>query len=130
MSQRFAAESGGSVNIEGDPARAVANAQLLYTDVWTSMGDEGEEEYRRDVFTPYQINRELLSRAPSDALILHCLPAHFGEEITRDVFDSPQSRVVSQAHNRLPTAAAVFLFLLQREGFYQLRKQYGDSGLS
>jgi len=127
--ERFAAESGGSITLEGDPVRAVANAQVLYTDVWTSMGDEGEEEYRRQIFSPYQINSELLSRAPADALILHCLPAHFGEEITRDVFDSAQSRVVSQAHNRLPTAAAVFLFLLQREGVYQLRKQYGDSGL-
>lgn len=126
--ERFASESGGEVSLEGDPARAVANAQVIYTDVWTSMGDEGEEEDRRQVFSPYQINRALLDRAPRDAIVLHCLPAHFGEEITREVFDSIQSRVVPQAHNRLQTAAAVFLFLLQREPFYQLRKQFGDFG--
>lgn len=123
---RFAEESGGAVSIVLDPVEAVTNAQVLYTDVWTSMGDEGEEESRRKAFGPYQINRGLLDQAPADAIVLHCLPAHFEEEITREVFDSSQSRVVPQAHNRLPTAAAVFLFLLNREFFYQVRKQYGD----
>jgi len=122
----FAEGSGGSVSLVSDPVEAVAEAQVLYTDVWTSMGDEGEEDSRREVFAPYQINRELLGSAPADAIVLHCLPAHFDEEITREVFDSSQSRVVPQAHNRLPTAAAVFLFLLNRELFYQVRKQYGD----
>jgi ornithine carbamoyltransferase len=127
--ERIARVSGGAVALEPDPTRAVAKAQVLYTDVWTSMGDEGEEEMRRQALQPYQINRELVAAAPSDAIVLHCLPAHFDEEITREVFDSPQSRVVSQAHNRLPTAAAVFLFLLNRELFYQVRKQYGDVAL-
>lgn len=126
---RFAEESGGAISLVTDPAGAVADAQVLYTDVWTSMGDEGEEDSRREVFAPYQINRALLTRAPADALVLHCLPAHFDEEITREVFDCAQSRVVPQAHNRLPTAAAVFLFLLNRELFYQVRAQHGDIAL-
>lgn len=123
---RFAEESGGGVTLLSDPIAAVAEAQVLYTDVWTSMGDEGEEALRREAFAPYQINRSLLEHAPADAIVLHCLPAHFDEEITREVFDSFQSRVVPQAHNRLPTAAAAFLFLLNRELFSQVRTQYGD----
>lgn len=115
--------SGGTVTIDNDPVRAVASADVVYTDVWTSMGSEEKAELNRAMLTPYQVNSELMASTPVNTIVMHCLPAHFDEEITREVFDSPRSRVIQQAHNRLPTAAAVFLFCLRREQFYDLLAQ-------
>lgn len=94
------AELGGKVLIERDPALAAKGADVFYTDVWTSMGQEAETEQRRQVFAPYQINEALLAQAPK-ALVLHCLPAHRGEEISESVLEGPQSRVFDQAENRM-----------------------------
>jgi ornithine carbamoyltransferase len=102
----------GEVFITNDPREAVANADAIYTDVWTSMGQEDETEKRLKVFPPFQLNAELMSYAKSDAIILHCLPAHRGEEITAEVMESAQSKVFDQAENRLHAQKAVLLHLL------------------
>jgi ornithine carbamoyltransferase len=109
---RARSEGRGEVLLFKDPKEAVAAADVLYTDVWASMGQEKEAESRRAIFRPYQINSELLSAAPSHAVVLHCLPAHRGEEITDDVMEGPQSVVFDQAENRLHLQMALLDWLL------------------
>ena len=87
--------------VEHDPKVAVAGAHVIYTDVWASMGQEGETAVRRLAFEPYQVNAELFRLADPAAIFLHCLPAHRGEEVSDEVLDSPQSLVIPQAANRL-----------------------------
>ena len=94
------------------PGQAVEDCDLVTTDVWTSMGDESESEKRKQLFKSYQINQNLFDKAKSDAIFLHCLPAHRGEEVDADVIDGPRSRVWQQAHNRLFTSKALIEFLL------------------
>ena len=107
-----AARNGGDVRLETDPAAAVKDAAFLYTDVWTSMGQEDEANARRKDFLPYQINRALVAQAPSGVRILHCMPAHRDEEITHDVFESDGSLVFDQAENRLHAQKAILETLL------------------
>jgi len=95
-----------------DVAEAARGADVLYTDVWTSMGQEDEAERRRKVFSKFQINSKLVELAAPDALVMHCLPAHRDEEITADVIDGPNSVVFDQAENRLHSQKALLLFLL------------------
>ena len=102
----------GEVEITTDPFEAVKNADAVYTDVWTSMGQEEESAKRLKVFPPYQINAALMRAANPDAILLHCLPAHRGEEVTAEVFESPASRVFAQAENRLHAQKAVLLNLM------------------
>jgi ornithine carbamoyltransferase len=104
---------GGKVKIVSDPEEAVKNADVLYTDTWISMGQEREIERRKKIFKGYQINQKLLSLAKPDAIVMHCLPAHRGEEITDDVIDSPQSVVIDQAENRLHTQKALLEMLIK-----------------
>ncbi len=99
--------SGGDIRVETDPRAAVKDAAFVYTDVWASMGQEGEAEERVRKFTPYQVNAELLRHAPEGVWILHDQPAHRGEEITADVFDGPRSLVFEQAENRLHAEKAI-----------------------
>ena len=94
-----------------EPSEAVSDAAAVYTDVWASMGQEGEAALRSEVFASYQVNSELMSLAPSDALVMHDLPAHQGEEITREVFDAPNSIVFDQAANRLFTTQAALKYM-------------------
>jgi ornithine carbamoyltransferase len=108
-------ETGGAVEVTNDPAEAAAGAEVLYTDVWASMGQEEEHAERVRVMTPYRIDETMLSRAASDAIVLHCLPAHRGEEITDQVIDGPRSAVWDQAENRLHTQKALLLWLLGLE---------------
>jgi ornithine carbamoyltransferase len=110
----LAAASDGEVRVETDARVAVKNASFIYTDVWASMGQEREATERRRVFAPYQVNEELLRHAPSDAWVLHCLPAHRGEEITADVFESDRSLVFDQAENRLHAQKAVLEALIPK----------------
>ncbi len=98
---RIAREAGGSVELTDDPHAAVEGADVLYTDVWTSMGQEAEREQRLRDLAGYGIDAELLRRAGDGAVVLHCLPAHYGEEITEDVLYGPQSAVWDEAENRL-----------------------------
>lgn len=104
---------------ESNPAIAVKNADVVYTDVWASMGQENEQAERRRVFLPYQVNATLMALAKPDAKFMHCLPAHRGDEVTDDVIDSPQSVVVEQAGNRLHAQKALILWLLGSEGKVQ-----------
>ena len=94
------------------PGTAVEDCDLVTTDVWTSMGDENESEKRKNLFKGYQINQNLFEKAKSDAIFLHCLPAHRGEEVETEVIDGANSRVWQQAHNRLHTSKALIEFLL------------------
>lgn len=106
---------GASFEQYHDPIRTVQDADVIYTDVWTSMGQEEETAVRLKVFPPYQINQELVSNAKSTAIILHCLPAHRGEEITDDMADSPQSALFQQAENRMHAQKAILATLLSDE---------------
>jgi ornithine carbamoyltransferase len=108
----IAGDSGGSIVISTDAAIGVSNAQVVYTDVWASMGQEDEHAARLERFRPYQVNADLVSRAAADAIVLHCLPAHRGEEITGEVIDGPQSAVWDQAENRLHAQKALLELLL------------------
>jgi ornithine carbamoyltransferase len=103
---------GGTIKILSDPLKAAKNADILSTDVWVSMGDEDEYDQRLADFKPYQINSKLLEQAKHDVMVLHCLPAHRGEEITAGVVDGPNSAVFDQAENRLHVQKALLLKLL------------------
>lgn len=114
---RVVAEAnGGSVTLTDDPEEAARDADALYTDVWLSMGDaDSERAARKEALGPYQVNRHLMGLAKSDAVFLHCLPAHRGEEVSADVMDGPRSLVWDQAENRLHTSVAVLFALLERK---------------
>jgi ornithine carbamoyltransferase len=105
------ARFGGGVRVTNDPADAVAHAHAVYTDVWASMGQEDEVAQRDALFRPYQVNSALMARAPEDALFMHCLPAHRGDEVTDDVMDSRASVVFDQSENRLHTQKALLSLL-------------------
>jgi ornithine carbamoyltransferase len=109
----LAGESGATIVWTADPAEAVRGADMVYTDAWASMGQEEEAEIRRGIFSPYQVNRALFSLAKRDALFMHCLPAHRGEEVTDEVIDSPNSVVFMQAENRLHAQKAIMFELLR-----------------
>lgn len=101
-----------SLKLEPDPKKAVKGADVVYTDVWASMGQEHEADLRREIFTPFQVNEALMARARPGAIFLHCLPAHRGEEVTTAVLDGPQSRVIPQAANRMHFQMALLTWLL------------------
>jgi ornithine carbamoyltransferase len=103
---------GGAPVEEPDPRRAVAEADVVYTDVWASMGQEGEADERRRHFAPYQVNEELMRHAPAHARVMHCLPAHRGEEITDGVLDGPQSLAFEQAGNRMHAQKALLVWVM------------------
>jgi ornithine carbamoyltransferase len=102
----------GRITLYRNPADAVKDADVIYTDVWTSMGQEAEKEERKKIFRGYQVNKEMLARAREDAIVMHCLPAHRGEEITDDVIDGTHSVVIDQAENRLHVQKAVMEILI------------------
>ncbi len=108
----YTRSSRAQISLTHDPAKAVKDADFVYTDTWASMGQENEAEQRRKIFQPFQLNKELLAKARPDARVLHCLPAHRGEEITDDVLDGPRSIVLDQAENRLHAQRALLAELL------------------
>ena len=112
LAERRAKQTGGTIELGNDPIAAVRGADVVYTDVWTSMGQEQEYERRRRAFHGYQVNAELLRGAKPDAIVMHDLPAHRGEEITDEVMDGPQSVVFDQAENRLHAQKAVLCWLM------------------
>lgn len=105
-------EAGVNISIVDDPEEAARGADVLYTDVWTSMGQEGEADERHEAFVGFQINKTLLEKAHPDAIVMHCLPAHRGEEISADVLDGPRSVVFDQAENRLHVQKALLMWLV------------------
>ena len=115
-STELAKRTGGSVSIVTDPNEAVKNADAIYTDVWASMGQEKEYLERKKIFANYQVNQKLFSHAKPDALFLHCLPAHRGDEVTDEVIDSANSAVWDEAENRLHCQKALILILARNHG--------------
>jgi ornithine carbamoyltransferase len=109
-------ETGCKIRVTNDPVKAATGAQVIYTDVWTSMGREAEQEVRRQVFKDYRIGPELLTHAGEDAIVMHCLPAHREEEIASEVMDGPRSVIWEQAANRLPAQKALLEWLLTLDG--------------
>lgn len=99
------------IEVINDPVEAVTNADVVYTDVWASMGQEAEAEARKKIFMPYQLNSKLMQHAKKDALVMHCLPAHRGEEITDEVLESKQSIVFDEAENRMHVQKAIMVKL-------------------
>ncbi|MCL7452820.1 MAG: ornithine carbamoyltransferase [Anaerolineae bacterium] len=112
LARGFAAESGARVEVSNVPADAVQGADVIYTDVWASMGQEEEAELRKRRFVGFQVNEALVARAKPEAIVMHCLPAHRGEEITDAVADGPQSALFDEAENRLHAQKAVLATLL------------------
>ncbi|HOL39567.1 MAG: ornithine carbamoyltransferase [Dictyoglomaceae bacterium] len=110
--KEIAHKTGAKIEVVEDPKEAVKDADVLYTDVWISMGQEAEREKRLKVFPPYQLNNKLLSLAKEDVIVMHCLPAHRGEEITDEVMDGPFSIVFDQAENRLHVQKAIVASLI------------------
>ena len=106
--------TGAEFTATNDPFEAVAGASVVYTDVWTSMGQEEEAAQRRDLFAGFTVNDELMSAAASDAIFMHCLPAHRGEEVSDSVLEGPQSRVWPQAENRMHAARGALVWLMEQ----------------
>jgi ornithine carbamoyltransferase len=112
LGQAFARETGARITLLNDPREAAKGADVIYTDTWTSMGQEAEAAKRREAFRGYQVNHEMLALAQPDCIVMHCLPAHRGEEITDAVMDGPHSVVFPQAANRLHAQKAILAHLL------------------
>jgi ornithine carbamoyltransferase len=106
-------KTGATLLVTNDPAEGVRDADVIYTDVWASMGQEAEADARKKVFLPYQVNQALFAKAKPDAVFMHCLPAHRGEEVTADVIDSTRSVVFQEAENRLHAQKAIMLSLMK-----------------
>jgi len=119
--------TGGSCAITNDPVEAVRDADVVYTDAWASMGQEAEKEERARIFRPYQVNAGLFRMAKPDAIFMHCLPAHRGEEVTAEVIDSVHSVVFQQAENRLHAQKAIMVELMKHEVAEGLRLRVASS---
>lgn len=109
----YAKESGSEIEIVNDPFEAVKGADVVYTDVWVSMGRESEKEEREKVFRPYQVNAKLMKAAKPQAIFMHCLPAHRGQEVVDEVIDSERSAVWDEAENRLHVQKALLVYLIK-----------------
>jgi len=117
--KKIANQMGTKIEIVSDPFEAVKAADCIYTDVWVSMGDEAEKEVREKLFRPYQVNKALVDSAKSDVIVMHCLPAHRGYEITDEVIDGPHSVVFDEAENRLHAQKAIMVRLMSPQSQYQ-----------
>lgn len=114
--EEIAKNSSTTINLMEDPHRAVEGADVIYTDTWTSMGQEDQAEVREKLFPPYQVNATLVNEANQDVIVMHCLPAHRGQEITDEVADGPKSKLFQQAHNRLHAQKALLVSMLTEDG--------------
>jgi ornithine carbamoyltransferase len=112
LAKQYSQASGSKLAFTNDPVEAATDADVLYTDVWTSMGQEEETAKRMQIFPPYQVNADLLQHAKKSAIVMHCLPAHRNDEITDEVADGPQSRLFPEAHNRMHAQKAVLVKML------------------
>jgi ornithine carbamoyltransferase len=116
QARQEAGRTGSTIELADDPELAVKDADVVYTDVWISMGQEREQARRLKAFSDYQVNERLMKRARPDAIVMHCLPAHRGEEISAKVLDGPQSVVLDQAENRLHMQKAILVELVRPQG--------------
>ncbi|NLG99407.1 MAG: ornithine carbamoyltransferase [Chloroflexi bacterium] len=114
LAETFAKASGSKITQLRDPHEAVRGAQVIYTDTWTSMGQEAESKKREAVFPPYQVNARLVSEADPNVIVMHCLPAHRGQEITDEIADGPHSVIFPQAHNRLHAQKAILVRVFEQ----------------
>jgi len=121
QAQESAKETGATITVVRDPREAVRGAEIIYTDVWASMGQEGERAARLRTFQPYQVNKELVALADPEVLVMHCLPAHRGEEITDEVLDGPFSIVQDQAENKLHMHKAILVWAMSDGGLPSAR---------
>jgi ornithine carbamoyltransferase len=118
--QKLGEKNASKIEIVREPEMAARNADVIYTDTWTSMGQEAEKEARLKVFPPFQVNQKLVANAQPDYIFLHCLPAHRGEEVTDEIIDSPNSRVFDEAENRMWAQMAIIVKLLAPESVKKL----------
>ena len=116
--QELAENTRGSIEIGNDPQAAAVDAEVIYTDAWVSMGLEAEAAQRREIFAPFQVNDDLMARAGPDAIFMHCLPAHRGEEVTDALLDGPQSVVFDQAENRLHAQKALLVSIMRGDAAF------------
>ncbi|MCE1255222.1 MAG: ornithine carbamoyltransferase [Anaerolineae bacterium] len=114
LAKSFSEKSGARISLLSNPADAVKDAHVIYTDTWTSMGQEAESKTRESLFANFQVNEKLVSLARKDAIVMHCLPAHRGQEITDEVADGPHSVLFPQAHNRLHAQKAIIVKMLEK----------------
>jgi ornithine carbamoyltransferase len=114
IAKEICSKTGSRLSFLQDPQKAVVDAHVVYTDTWTSMGQEEAANEREKVFPPYQVNTDLIGKARSDVIVMHCLPAHRNHEITDEVADGPHSRLFPQAHNRLHAQKAILLKMLDQ----------------
>ena len=114
LAKEIASKSGSYIELTEDSKEACIDADVVYTDVWASMGQEEQFKEKERILRPYQVNKELFSLAKKDAFFMHCLPAHRGEEVTSDVIDGPNSVIFDEAENRLHLQKAVTLFLMDK----------------
>jgi ornithine carbamoyltransferase len=112
IARKISQETGTILKFITDPEEAVTGVQVIYTDTWTSMGQEEEQAKREKVFPPYQVNSHLVSKADKDVIVMHCLPAHRNHELTDEVADGPHSMIFPQAHNRLHAQKAILARLM------------------
>jgi ornithine carbamoyltransferase len=124
LSKEIAASTGGRIELSANPSEGVRDADVIYTDVWVSMGQETDREAKMKAFAGFQVDAELMKNAKPTAVFMHCLPAHRGEEVTDEVMDSPQSIVFDEAENRLHTQKAILYTLLKGQG----REKVNTSG--
>ena len=129
-SREWAAETMAKVDLSNNPYQAVQDADVVYTDVWVSMGQEAERDQKMKAFTGFQVNAELMRMAKPSAIFMHCLPAHRGEEVTDEVMDSSQSVVFDQAENRLHTQKAILVTLLKGKSSEKLHSGRGRRKLA
>jgi ornithine carbamoyltransferase len=115
LAEQFASKNGSCIRLLRNPHEAANNADVIYTDTWTNMGQEDQMKIREQIFTPYQVNANLVSYAKPKVIVMHCLPAHRGHEITDEVADGPHSVLFPQAHNRLHAQKAILVHLLTNQ---------------
>ena len=113
IGNEWAAKNNVKITFMRDPHEAVKNAHVIYTDTWTSMGQEAEAKKRELVFPPYQVNQQLVSEADPNVIVMHCLPAHRGQELTDEVADGPHSVIFPQAHNRMHAQKAIVVKMME-----------------
>ena len=113
LAKEIAASTGARIELSTNPAEGVRDADVIYADVWVSMGQEADREAKMKAFSGFQVNAELMKKAKPTAVFMHCLPAHRGEEVTDEVMDSPQSIVFDEAENRLHSQKAILYTLLK-----------------